>query len=171
MLFFLFVVRQCLKMSVVLNVWCVHVVSGIILFGHSQKNVVPFKVVSEPDDGTTHTEHFVNCVIWISTSLSYSVALLMVILNLSYHLIPCWVLGKQEATQHEVWWAGRVGNDSHFVFSQTKNGVSSCAPWSSACQVFFVTHFPADTEMCHCSNIGLQFVLLEQIYNLWLCEC
>ena len=49
--------------------------------------------------------------------------------------------------------------------------MSSCAPQSSPCQVFFVTHFPADTEMCHYSNVGLQFVHLEQMYNVWLCEC
>lgn len=52
-LFFLFAVRQCLKMSVIPNVWCAQVVSGIYLFIHPRKNVVPFKVVSEPDDGTT----------------------------------------------------------------------------------------------------------------------
>jgi len=52
-----------------------------------------------------------------------------------------------------------------------QNRMSSCAPQSSPCQVFFVTHFPADTEMCHYSNVGLQFVHLEQMYNVWLCEC
>lgn len=48
---FLFVIRQCLTMSLVLNVCCVQVVSGINLFIHPLRNVVPFKVVSEPDDG------------------------------------------------------------------------------------------------------------------------
>jgi hypothetical protein len=66
---------------------------------------------------------------------------------------------------------GGCGMTVILFLARQKNEVSSCAYRSSACQVFFVTHFPAYTEMCHCSNIGLQFVLLEQIYNMWLCEC
>jgi hypothetical protein len=36
-LLFLFAVRQCLKMSVIPNVWCTQVVSGIYLFIHPRK--------------------------------------------------------------------------------------------------------------------------------------
>ena len=42
-LFFLFVVRQCLTMSLVLNVCCVQVVSGINLFIHPLKMLFPLK--------------------------------------------------------------------------------------------------------------------------------
>jgi hypothetical protein len=43
----LFAVKQFLKMSV-LNVWCLQVVSGINLFIHPLKNVVPSEVVLSP---------------------------------------------------------------------------------------------------------------------------
>jgi len=37
-------------------------------------------------------------------------------------------------------------------------------------QVIFAT-FAADAEGCHCSNVGLQFVFVEKLYNAQVHEC
>jgi hypothetical protein len=37
--------------------------------------------------------------------------------------------------------------------------------------VDFTTHFPTESVMCQCSNVGLQFILVKQIHNVQLLEC
>jgi hypothetical protein len=37
-------------------------------------------------------------------------------------------------------------------------------------QVVFAT-FAADAEGCHFSNVGIQFVFVEKLYNAWVHEC
>lgn len=44
-------------------------------------------------------------------------------------------------------------------------------PLNYTFQVIHGTQFRADATKCKCSNVGLQFALLEQIHNALLCEC
>jgi hypothetical protein len=43
-------------------------------------------------------------------------------------------------------------------------------PLNSTFQVNFTIHFPTDSVRRHCSNVGLQFILVEQIHNVQLLE-